>query len=64
MSLLPEHSHCLYCDDPIEPGEEYCSEECRRAAEGEANRERRRNMLLFGIAAAALVALTLLATMG
>ena len=64
MSLLPEHSHCQYCDDPVDPGEEYCSQECRQAAEGEAKRERRKNMLLFGIAAIALLALTLLATMG
>ncbi len=59
MSLLPEHSHCLHCDDPVDLGQEYCSEECRVQALAEVRRERNRNYLFFGLAAIALLVITL-----
>ena len=64
MSPLPEHSHCLHCDDPVDEGQEYCSDECRMAAEGEAKKERTRNMVFFGIAAVLLVAIAIMVTLG
>ncbi len=64
MSLLPEHSHCLHCDDPVDEGQEYCSDECKAAAESEAKKERTRNMVFFGIAAVLLVAITIMVTLG
>jgi predicted nucleic acid-binding Zn ribbon protein len=64
MSLLPEHSHCLYCDDPVDVGQEYCSDECRENAEKEAKKERTRNMIFFGLAAIILIAITLTVTLG
>jgi predicted nucleic acid-binding Zn ribbon protein len=64
MSLLPEHSHCLHCDDPVDEGQEYCSEECKAAAEREAKKERTRNMVFFGIAAVLLIAITIMVTLG
>jgi predicted nucleic acid-binding Zn ribbon protein len=64
MSLLPEHSHCLQCDDPVDEGQEYCSEECRAAAQSEAKKERTRNTLFFVIAAVLLIAITIMVTLG
>ena len=64
MSLLPEHSHCLHCDDPVDLGQEYCSDECKLAAESEARKERTRNMIFFGLAAIILIAITLTVTLG
>jgi len=59
MSLLPEHSHCLHCDDPVDLGQEYCSEEYRVQALAEVRKERNRNYLFFGLAAIALLVITL-----
>ncbi len=28
MAELPEHSHCLFCGDPVAYGEQFCSEDC------------------------------------
>jgi len=64
MSLLPEHSHCLHCDDPVDEGQEYCSDECMAAAKSEAKKERNRNMVFFGIAAVLLVTITIMVTLG
>ncbi|NLX47771.1 MAG: DUF2116 family Zn-ribbon domain-containing protein [Euryarchaeota archaeon] len=64
MSLLPEHSHCLHCDDPVDVGQEYCSDECRANAEKEARKERTRNMIFFGLAAIILIAITITLTLG
>lgn len=64
MSPLPEHSHCLHCDDPVDEGQEYCSDECKSAAESEAKKERNRNMVFFGIAAVLLIAITIMVTFG
>ena len=64
MSLLPEHSHCLHCDDPVEVGQEYCSEECKVTAESEAKKERTKNMLFLGLAATILIVITIVVTLG
>lgn len=64
MSLLPEHSHCIHCDDPVDAGQEYCSEECRENHENEARKERTRNMIFFGLAAIILIAIALTVTLG
>jgi predicted nucleic acid-binding Zn ribbon protein len=64
MSLLPEHSHCLNCDDPVEEGQEYCSEECRLKVESDARKERNKNYFLYGMIAVVLIAVSLLVTLG
>jgi len=64
MSLLPEHSHCLHCDDPVDVGQEYCSDVCKVAAESEAKKERNRNMLFLGLAATILIVITIVVTLG
>ncbi len=64
MSLLPEHSHCLHCDDPVDVGQEYCSDACKAAADSEARKERTKNTIFFVIAGVLLVAITVMVTLG
>ena len=53
---LPEHSHCIYCGDPIAPGEEYCGEECRRKESERVAAEKKRD-LIFYVASAGVIIL-------
>jgi len=64
MSLLPEHSHCQYCDEPVDEGQEFCSDECRENFRAEARTERNRNMMFYLLAAIALTVVTLLVMFG
>ena len=64
MTLLPEHSHCLACGDPVEFGKEYCSDACRVSAEEERRRERRRNSAFVLLAGTILVIITVLVAFG
>jgi len=64
MSLLPEHSHCLSCDAPVDVGQDYCSEECRAKAETEARRERARTIAFLGLTMAVLIAVMLFMALG
>lgn len=52
---LPDHSHCIYCGDPIPFGEEYCSEECRAKEAARAEKERRKDRLFYAIATVTIV---------
>ena len=54
---LPEHSHCAYCGDPIPFGEEYCNEECRKNEAERVAKEKRKDYIFYGIAAATILAL-------
>lgn len=64
MSMLPEHSHCLNCDEPVDEGQEYCSDKCRQKFEDDAKKDRTKNTIFLGLAAVALIVITLLVTMG
>ena len=48
---LPEHSHCIYCGDPIPFGEEYCNEECRRNEAERVAKEKRKDNMFYVFAA-------------
>lgn len=63
MSMLPEHSHCLNCDEPVDEGQEYCSDQCRQKFEGDARKDRNKNMMFLGLAAVVLIVITLLVTL-
>ncbi len=52
---LPDHSHCIYCGDPIPFGEEYCSEECRAKEAARAENERRKDRLFYVIATVTII---------
>ena len=42
---LPEHDHCIMCDDPVEVGGRFCSELCQEEYEKGVRRDRNRNLL-------------------
>ena len=44
---LPDHSHCIFCGDPIPLGEEYCNEDCRRKEMERVASEKRRDNMFF-----------------
>lgn len=52
---LPEHSHCIYCEDPIPFGEEYCNDECRRNEELRQKAEKRKEYRFWGSAGVVIV---------
>ncbi len=54
---LPDHSHCIYCGDPIPFGEEYCDDECRQNEHARVAKEKRRDYMFYGIAAATILIL-------
>ncbi len=56
---LPEHSHCVYCGDPIPFGEEFCDETCL-ARELERQRKERNKEWLFWGSAVAVMALVVI----
>jgi len=55
---LPMHSHCLECDSAIPAGASYCSEECQRAHQAKARKDRNKNLLFI------IVAIVLIITLG
>ena len=48
---LPPHSHCMWCDDPIPEGEDFCSQECKNALMTKRKKDSRR-MFIFYVGAA------------
>jgi len=57
--ILPDHDHCKQCDDPVDKGEEFCSELCKDRHDAELRKERNRNYLFMGMVVVALVAIML-----
>lgn len=56
--ILPEHSHCKFCGDPIPFGDSHCSEECRAMHETREKKESKKTSIFFIMAIAAIVVLT------
>ena len=54
--ILPDHTHCILCDEPIPVGEEYCSDKCRDEYRSKVKKKAWR-MKYFYIAAIAIVLL-------
>jgi predicted nucleic acid-binding Zn ribbon protein len=54
---LPEHSHCIYCGDPIPFGEEYCCDECRDNEKIRQAKEKKKDYMFYAIAAATILIL-------
>ena len=55
-NILPDHTHCVLCDEPIPVGEEFCSDKCRDEFQTKVKKEARR-MNMFYVAAIAIVVL-------
>jgi predicted nucleic acid-binding Zn ribbon protein len=54
--ILPDHTHCIMCDETIPVGEEFCSDMCRDEYRTKAKKEARR-MNYFYVAAITIVIL-------
>ena len=52
---LPDHSHCIYCGDPIPFGEEYCNDECRQKEAERVAKEKKKNYAVYISAGVAIV---------
>jgi predicted nucleic acid-binding Zn ribbon protein len=57
--ILPDHDHCKKCDDPVDKGEQFCSELCKDRYDAEQRKEKNRNYLFIGLVAIALIVITL-----
>ena len=57
MAYLPDHSHCRYCGNPIEYGEEFCDEDCVALYKAEESVERKKDIIFYGAIAVSLVAI-------
>ncbi len=57
MAGLPNHSHCQYCGDPVPFGSEYCDDDCRELYLAQKAVERKKDIISYGLMAAALVAI-------
>ncbi len=58
---LPEHSHCIYCGDPIPFGEEFCDEECRKK---ESERRRSEKMKEYRFWGSAIIVMAVVIAVG
>jgi predicted nucleic acid-binding Zn ribbon protein len=54
--ILPDHSHCIMCDEPIPEDEEFCSDKCKEEYHYKVKKEARR-MNYFYITAIVVVLL-------
>ena len=57
MTILPNHSHCRYCGNPIAYSEEFCDDDCRELFKAEESMERKKDILFYGMIALSLVAI-------
>ena len=57
MAVLPNHSHCRYCGNPIDYGEEFCDDDCRDLDRAERAVERKKDIIFYGAIVVSLVAI-------
>lgn len=57
---LPPHRHCKNCKEPIPEDRWYCSQECEAAGRINEKGTSRKNLLFYGLAIAAVIALWLI----
>lgn len=57
MAILPNHSHCGYCGNPIAYGEEFCDDDCRQLRKAEDKMEKRKDIIFYGAIALSLIAI-------
>ncbi|MDD4185660.1 MAG: DUF2116 family Zn-ribbon domain-containing protein [Candidatus Methanomethylophilaceae archaeon] len=56
MARLTDHSHCLYCGDPVPYGTEYCDEECLVLRDYDQRTEKKKDRRFYILVAVSLVA--------
>lgn len=57
--ILPDHGHCVVCDEPVDVGMEYCSDMCKEKREKEWKKQKNKNLLFFVAVGVLFVVLTL-----
>ncbi len=57
MAVLPNHSHCKYCGNPVAFGDEYCDDDCKQLYAAEESMERKKDIIFYGAIALSLVAI-------
>ena len=51
---IDEHKHCPVCNRMVDPGEEYCSEECQEIVKKKDRKGKIRMFIMIGVAVAAM----------
>ncbi len=57
MTLLPEHSHCKYCGNPIPYGMEYCDDDCKSLFDAQEAQDKKKDIIFYGAIAVSLIAI-------
>lgn len=57
--LLPEHDHCLVCDDPVDLGQKFCSEKCADDFKVETKKEKLKSYLFLVAIGIVVIAVTM-----
>ena len=57
MAILPNHSHCRYCGNPVAFGDEFCDDDCKALFKAEESIERKKDLVFYGAIAISLVAI-------
>ena len=55
MAVLPNHSHCKYCGNPVTFGDEYCDDDCRQLYAAEESMEKRKDIIFYGLIGGSLI---------
>ena len=59
MVKLPEHSHCLFCGDPVPFGESFCNDECQIELEKSTTAEKKKDLRFYALIAGSLIVIVL-----
>jgi len=54
---LPDHSHCKYCGETTEYGDDYCNDQCKANFEAESKAEKMKDYKFYGLIAVSLIAI-------
>ena len=54
------HKHCPVCNRMVDPGEEYCSEECQEIVKKKDRKGKIRMFIMIGVAVAAMAVVLVL----
>jgi predicted nucleic acid-binding Zn ribbon protein len=57
--ILPDHTHCIMCDEPIPVREEFCSDKCKEEYQLKVRKEARRMNYFYIGAIAVVIAISL-----
>ncbi|MBN2154916.1 MAG: DUF2116 family Zn-ribbon domain-containing protein [Candidatus Lokiarchaeota archaeon] len=59
-STVYPHKHCPVCNRMVDPGEEYCSEECQDVVKKRDKKGKIRTFIMIGVAVVAMATILIL----